>query len=387
MSEGPMRVLLVVPWDQEFGGVVSVAGLLATFLQGRGHDVLFLHPDDSVMSPQEGRTSWGFRGIKLALGLPFGSRYGLLNLVSACALVPYRLYQIVRLIRRHRIQIVNIHYPMPSFVYFALCRWLLPIRLVMSIHGADVVKSRRVTVKYALAMRALLFSADLIVANSRAFQEEFLHRFPRLRRKTTCIYNGVNLVEMASPARDVAAQHGRYILCIAVQAAHKGVDVLIRALARLDGITPPIRLLLVGDGPRRDQFEDLARSLGVAERVVFLGWKSRREVVTLLHGCEIFVLPSRSEPLGIVIIEALACRKAVVASATGGIPEVIVSGKNGLLVEPDNPDALADAIRTVFTNPDLRSVLCANGYSTVSNGFRHDLTGAAYETALEGMLT
>ena len=83
--------------------------------------------------------------------------------------------------------------------------------------------------------------------------------------------------------------------------------MLIEALARLDTADGLVTLAVVGDGPERRRLEELARSLGVHERVDFLGWKERSEVVRLLHGCHLFVLPSRIERLGIAIIEALAC--------------------------------------------------------------------------------
>ena len=117
------------------------------------------------------------------------------------------------------------------------------------------------------------------------------------------------------------------------------------------------KVLLVGDGPLRAQLEELVRSLGIEERIKFLGWQERPEIVKLLHGSEAIVLPSRSEPFGIAIIEGLACKKPVVATTVGGIPEIIENGENGILVEPDNPAVLAEALITVLRDPALQSAL------------------------------
>jgi glycosyltransferase involved in cell wall biosynthesis len=120
--------------------------------------------------------------------------------------------------------------------------------------------------------------------------------------------------------------------------------------------------------------------------VTFLGWKGRAQVAELLHGCEVFVLPSRSEPFGIVLLEAMACKKPIIATTVGGIPEIIEDGKTGILVEPDNPDALAKALIALLRNPALRRTIARNGYVTVRERFRCENTGAAYEAAFRNLL-
>src|SRR5688500_10260563 len=133
-----LNVLLVVPWDQESGGVASVVGYLARHLETHGHRVLFLHPGVSETLRYK-KTKWGFQGVELNLRRPLVPGH---RVRSACAFLvtlPFTLLQLLRLLRVHDIRIVNIHYPGDGFVYFAFCRWLLPIRLVISIHGTDVL--------------------------------------------------------------------------------------------------------------------------------------------------------------------------------------------------------------------------------------------------------
>jgi hypothetical protein len=91
------------------------------------------------------------------------------------------------------------------------------------------------------------------------------------------------------------------------------------------------------------------------------------------------VLPSRSEPFGMVVTEALACRKAVVASAVGGIPEIIEDGRSGVLVEPDDPGALARALTRMLNDHALRERLAAAGYERVLERFACERMGAEYE--------
>jgi glycosyltransferase involved in cell wall biosynthesis len=99
------------------------------------------------------------------------------------------------------------------------------------------------------------------------------------------------------------------------------------------------------------------------------------------------VLPSRFETFGIAILEAMACKKAVIATTAGGIPEIIENGKNGVLVEPDNPTALARALVAVLENKRLQCVLASNAYTTVREQFCFERTGVSYESAFSGLLT
>src|SRR5262249_36480651 len=149
---------------------------------------------------------------------------------------------------------------------------------------------------------------------------------------------------------------------------------------------PSLRLVLAGDGPMRGELETLASSLAIRNQIEFLGAKGANDIVCRLLLDKKLVLPSREELFGIVIIEAMSCKKPVVASSVGGIPEIIEHEKNGILVEPENPAALADGLRRVLLNNDLKRALAENGYSSVMERFCFTHTGSAYETAFTSLL-
>jgi glycosyltransferase involved in cell wall biosynthesis len=234
--------------------------------------------------------------------------------------------------------------------------------------------------KYSPGIRLLLASSDRIVAPSRSFQNDVRGIFPHLKEKTTFIHNSVDLTELNGASPHIS-RHDRdpYILCIAMHNEKKGLDVLLRAFKHVQHAQPSMKLLLVGDGPLRKQLEHLASSLEIRDRVNFLGLQGRIEVRQLLHDCELFVLPSRSEPFGIAIIEAMACKKPVVSTKVGGIREIIEDRRNGVLVEPNDPRALAGAILTVLHDEKLRAAIVARGYATVRERFLREHTGGAYE--------
>ncbi|HEU4770533.1 MAG TPA: glycosyltransferase family 4 protein, partial [Candidatus Udaeobacter sp.] len=223
-----MKILIISPWDRPRGGVASVVGNLGKYLQNCGHEIFFFYADGSAFFLKQATTQWGFRAFKLRLGFPFAARRPILSTLTFPILFPLAIFQLIWLLRRQHIQIVNVHYPSSSFAFFALCRKFLPIKLVTSIHGADIFPNGQPKNKYPWAIKFLLKTSDFIVANSRAFRKDFLGLFPELERKTIVIHNGVDLEELNRPLQDGYHKNGRrYLLSIAAHNEKKGVDVLI----------------------------------------------------------------------------------------------------------------------------------------------------------------
>jgi len=124
----------------------------------------------------------------------------------------------------------------------------------------------------------------------------------------------------------------------------KGVDILINAFKRIRDKDDNVELIIIGDGPLRSELEQKVRNFGIAENVHFLGRKNHNKIHLYINASDIIVQPSRNEGRGLAIMEALACGKPIVASRVGGIPETIINNKLGILVEKENPVALADGI-------------------------------------------
>jgi len=149
----------------------------------------------------------------------------------------------------------------------------------------------------------------------------------------------------------------------------KGLSVLLHAVERLtqQSATARCQLLIVGDGPAFDQLRRLSEELGIAPWVVFAGM--RRDIASLLPLMDVFVLPSAYEGFGISIIEAMAAGRPVVATAVGGIPDIVVHGETGLLVPPGDPAALAAAVDTLLTSPRKAAAFGARGRARASEQF------------------
>lgn len=143
----------------------------------------------------------------------------------------------------------------------------------------------------------------------------------------------------------------------------KGIDTLLTALAEVPGAY----LWIAGEGPNRAEYEALMQSLGLSERVRFLGWREDR--AALLAACDLCVMPSRFEPFGTVMAEAWQAHKPLIVAAAQGPKAYVHDGDNGLMVPVDDAKALAAAIRLVIARPDLAAALVAGGTRTFAAQF------------------
>ncbi|MBI5621703.1 glycosyltransferase family 4 protein [Candidatus Falkowbacteria bacterium] len=158
----------------------------------------------------------------------------------------------------------------------------------------------------------------------------------------------------------------------ALDRAHyfKGLDNLLQAMTRLQDV-PPVRLMVIGRGHLRETYEQRAAELNLGDAVEFVGYVGDWDLVKYYNLCDLFVLPStdRSEAFGLVYTEAMACAKPVIGSNLAGVRSVIEDGVNGLLVEPNNIEDLAQKMRTILTNDDLAARFGAAGLKKVQEKY------------------
>jgi glycosyltransferase involved in cell wall biosynthesis len=150
----------------------------------------------------------------------------------------------------------------------------------------------------------------------------------------------------------------------------KGVANFLEAAARVSGAFPDARFVVVGDGPLREELLDLARRLGISERVCFLGYRTDSRALMALM--DLLVVPSLTEGSPLIVLEAIAAGVPVVASAVGGIPDQLRHGKEGLLVPPGAPDALGEALAALLRDPEYARRLGEAGRRRAKNEFSHE---------------
>jgi glycosyltransferase involved in cell wall biosynthesis len=231
---------------------------------------------------------------------------------------------------------------------------------------APLVASRRVA--YPLSRNPLArarYRAARIVAVSK-FVRDSVVASGLPAGQVEVVYDGVELPDC--PAREPHAP--RLVGCVGYLLPEKGQELAIRALPLVLERHPECRLVLAGEGPRRAALERLAAELGVARAVEFAGFVE--DVAAVYRNLDVFVFPSRAEPLGSALLSAMAHGLPSVSLARGAVREVIEDGRNGLLAGGPEPGAFADAILRVLDDPALAARLGAAARRTVEQRFSAD---------------
>ena len=230
--------------------------------------------------------------------------------------------------------------------------------LVLSLEGGE--PGGRFTAN-PRTLRAALRRATRVVACARSLAVSARALAPEVEPRLSVIPNGV---EPGLFADAPAFSHPRpYVAAVGRLVPQKGFDVLLEAFARLDA--PEVDLLIAGDGPERRRLEALRERLGLGARVHLLGAVDRATVASLYRGARLVACPSRWEGLPLVCLEAMASGRAVVASRVDGIPDAVGDGETGLLVPPEDPLALADALGALLEDGPRRERLGARARALV----------------------
>ena len=192
------------------------------------------------------------------------------------------------------------------------------------------------------------------------------------------IHNGVPLIAPSRPKPRVS--DGPVVGTIARLASEKGLDVLLRALSELPGVS----CVLVGDGPERGRLEAEATQLGVADRVTFAGWSA--EPGAYLPSFDVFVLSSTHEGFPLSVLEAMGSGLPVVATDVGSVREAVMDGETGLVVPPGDAEALAGALRRLILDAELRDRMGRAGRARVLESFTPDVMARQFEALYDELL-
>ena len=389
-SRKPRNILVITPWyAPQRGGVATAVTGLTEALTRRGVAV-------SVLLKKAGSRS-KVKSISAAPGKarffsvlfrgPVDVARPLAGLASFVLNAPRTIFALSRFIRKQHIEAVNVHYPTSSDVFILWIRAVTHIPLFVTIHGSDLLQFESRPLLHRLIVRAVLRAADGIICSTNAFRDDLLAPvYPDGPAKASRIPLAIDPkdfegVEAALPFDPPTP----FILCVAKLIPLKGVDVLIKAFAPVAKQHSEITLLLVGDGPARADLELLARTVAPEQKVVFVGSLDRAQVITLMKLCLFFVLPSRFESFGLVNLEAHACGKAVISTRVGGIPEVVCDGVSGLLVDPDDVDALRERLQMLVDDPSLCLRLGMSGRDAIeTRGLTWDKHAEKYLSVLNG---
>ncbi len=264
---------------------------------------------------------------------------------------PAGAWRFWRRLRTQKFQIVHIHFGGRSV------RWLVRAgtraKIVVHLHGR-VLEPRGLGLVTHSGR-----GADRVIAVSRSVAERVVDTRPIV------VYPGVAVPEMPGPR---LPRTGERVVGSAVRLLPlKGLVYLLRAIASLRAEFPNLILEIAGSGPQLARLEREAQALRLSEAVRFLGWVEK--LAPVLARWEVFALPSLEEGFPVAGLEAMAAGLPVVASAVGGIPELVENGRTGWLVPPGDPEALAGRLRQLLRDPEAQEVMGIAGHARVRKCF------------------
>jgi glycogen(starch) synthase len=264
---------------------------------------------------------------------------------------------------RHAADLIHVQCVSSNGYYALHAARKLSLPLVVSMQGEISMDAGQAyqRSRWLRAMwRRLVRRADLVTGCSRFVLNEAEDLFGEsLSGRAVVIPNGVRSSDFSEPAPEGG---DRYIFGIGRMVPQKGFDRLINAFGMIAAEFPDLRLVLAGRGPVLANLQSLAAQSGFARRIEFTGAVDRPTTSRLFRGASAFVLPSRHEPQGIVILEAMAAGCPVTAARVGGVPETVKDGVNGLLFATE--DQLAANLRRLLASRELVRQLVEAGHAT-----------------------
>jgi glycosyltransferase involved in cell wall biosynthesis len=351
-------VLAPSAYDPNVGGIEEVARQLALQLAARGHHPTVLTNRWPAGLPREDVVE-GVDVLRLDFPLPAMSIAGLTRFAATTGVAVHRL---LGSLRRNAPDVIHVIGAGPQSAYLAALRPFLAPRIVFSACGeltfdANAVFARSTSLR--LGLRLMLARADAVTACSAHVLRD-LKTAGAIEPTAIVIPNGVDPSEFSPHATRPTGD--TTVLAIGRLVPQKGFDVLLEAAA--DPRLESARFVIAGDGSERAALEQQTDMLGISDRVAFVGTASRAQLASLFREAAAFALPSRGEAFGIVLLEAMAAGVPAVATTAGGIPEFGRDGDNALLVPPESPTALADALVRITQDNALAGRLTANGRAT-----------------------
>jgi glycosyltransferase involved in cell wall biosynthesis len=277
-------------------------------------------------------------------------------------------WRLSRLLRRLRPDIVHAHDP------HGVAMGALALSMAGASAAPPLVASRRVDfhLKGNSFSRWKYRQVDCFVAASEAIRRMLVgDGVPEAR--TVTVHEGVDIEHvLAAPPVNVheafwLPHHAPVVGNVAALVPHKGQHDLVEAARLVVQAVPDARFVILGEGELREPLERQVRAHHLEKHVFLPGF--RTDVLGCLKGFDLFVMSSVTEGLGTSLLDAMACSRAIVATRTGGIPEVVADGETGLLVPPRDPRALADAIVRLLGDEPARRAMGAAGFARVSERF------------------
>lgn len=325
-----MKVMMIRPC-LEPGGATNSILWLAEGLKQQGHDVLL------ASSFQEGCHP------------TLANQYCTIQLPLMPSTYPNMMKSIIKLsqiVQQEQVDLLHSHHRFSNLVCKIVAR-LKRVTAVATVH--EFTNNHSLSTRLGLPRQLITFSA--------ALKSDLLNRYQLPPERIHVVEMGLprttpTLAEVSEAAKLFQPINGTTFACLARFSPEKGVSILLQAIHLLkQKAIRPFQCLLLGDGPQYENLVALSQRLNISDCVQFLGWQAN--ISGLIAQIDFLVQPSLNEGFGLTVLEGWAQRKPTVASCVGGLAENITNNKDGLLVPPNDPDQLANAIMTLLNKPQL----------------------------------
>lgn len=293
--------------------------------------------------------------------------------------IPFSRF-ITDLVRKYNIDILHAHFAYPEGYAGFLAKNTVNVPFVLTLHGYDILTEPsieygdRLKKRYDVMVRKVLVEADkIIVASEYVYKEAISAGCPQER--LVLLPNGVD-VERFNPNLDgsfvrerLGVDNRPVVFTLRYHVPKNGIEYLIRAAPRVLSEAPETMFVIGSDGPLMDYHKGLAKNLGIEDHILFVGRIPRMDLPYYYAASDVFVIPSVIEAFGLVTVEAMACGKPVIGTNVGGIPGIIIDRFNGFLVEPKNPENIAEKIILLLENPKLQKKMGQSGRKIAEEKF------------------
>jgi len=279
---------------------------------------------------------------------------------------------LIKVLKNNEYDAVHVHWPLPHAIFGWAAKTFFGLPVVTTFYGVELrwVKRSMPLLKGFLAWSARMSDKVAAISNYTAGEIKELADVP-----VEVIPYTISLPENLEFSQPQASP--KIILSVSRLVERKGIIYLIDALKHLpEGLD--VHLAIIGDGPERERLKERAISQGLGRRVSMPGWVSESELADAYRNASVFVLPAiidskgDTEGLGVVLLEAMNYKVPVIGSELGGITDIIINEKTGLLVPEKDPIALAGAIRIILTDEPLNERLANEAYQHLKRNFSWD---------------
>ncbi|MBN1493520.1 MAG: glycosyltransferase family 4 protein [Candidatus Omnitrophica bacterium] len=386
-SKSPRNALKILMLNYEFPPVGGGAGVatynIAKELAAMGHVV------DVITSRIKGQ-----KRIEALEGFTVYRVFSLRKGIHDCGFrgavtyVFFAFFVFIRLIASNKYDVIHYFFSFPTGLLALWPGLHRRVPYVVSLRGSDVplydVHNKMLQFMHCLLLpitRMVWRRADTVVALSKSLRETAHKTAPS--QAMDVIPNGINTEHFAprpSGGRDTSSLQ---LISVARLIERKGIQHILRALSVLND--PNIRLTIAGLGNYEAELRRLCSKLGLIDRVTFYGYCERKYLPALYNSADIFVLPSLAESFGIVFAEAMSCGLPIIGAREGGIPD-LVDEQNGILVEPGDHQALAQAIRILKNDPERRCAMGIASRNKIREHYSWRMIARKYEECYKNIL-